>query len=235
MKIVLFSGGIDSTAALNHVARKYGTANTLALNIQYGSLHNIVEKQHATKIIKHLGVKGKSIKLPEEIFKGAGSALMGESEMPDGEYRKEGPQDTVVPFRNGTMLSVAAAIAFRHLPAEVWMAAHSDDGENWAYPDCRPEFLEAMDEAFIVASMGDLRLVAPFQWKTKADIVEQAAKERAPLELSYSCYRGEAIHCGECATCIDRHDAFTLAGYSDPTEYRIRFMHHLDAKEWPNG
>jgi 7-cyano-7-deazaguanine synthase len=210
---------MDSTACLNHVSKKHGPENVTALTIKYGSLHNHRERKAAMQVLSELGVQGEVIKLPDDIFKGAGSALMGEGDIPEGEYITSGPQDTIVPFRNGTFLLIATAIASRHGRAEVWLAAHADDAEEWAYPDCTPPFLEAMAEAIHIATIGEVRLIAPFQYMTKSQIVEQAYHEDAPLELSYSCYKGNRQHCGVCATCIDRHYAFNRAGFKDPTVY----------------
>lgn len=231
MNVVLFSGGMDSTACLNHVVKKYGIDETVALHISYGSVHNHKEKKAAEDVLRYLGVQGFGIKLPINMFEGAGSTLMGEGEIPDGEYREAGPQSTVVPFRNGVFISAAAAYASRFGDAQIWMAAHADDSENWAYPDCSPDFLESMSEAVSVASMGQLKLIAPYQWKTKAEIVKRAWEEMAPLHLSYSCYRGDAVHCGKCATCVDRYKAFTFAGFMDPTKYAIDMGAH--GTVWP--
>jgi len=233
--IVLFSGGLDSTAILNHVAKRYGAENVTALNIKYGSVQNPRERRAAERVLKHLGVQGMGITLPTEIFKGAGSALMGEREIPDEEYRTDGPQPTIVPFRNGTFLSVAAAIGFRYDVCEVWLAVHADDASGWAYPDCTPDFLDAMAEAIHVASLGEVRLVAPFQYMTKAEIVGQAYNEDAPLELSYSCYKGGRYHCGVCATCVDRHYAFNRAGFKDPTIYEAPLKESANLHDWKSG
>lgn len=219
MNVVLFSGGMDSTACLNHVAKRYGHENVVAIIFKYSSVHNREERLAATRVLNHLGVRSTRVTLPKSIFQGAGSTLMGEGEIPDGKYRTDGPQSTVVPFRNGVFISAAAAYASRYGNASIWIAAHADDSENWAYPDCSPDFLEAMSEAISVASVGQLELIVPYQYFTKAAIIEGAWREEAPLHLSYSCYRGTVVHCGQCATCRDRHKAFYYAGFTDPTEY----------------
>lgn len=219
--VVLFSGGLDSTALLNHVAQKRdGPKGTLALHIRYESDHNPAERTAAIQIARVIGVEFQVAYLAADIFKGAGSTLMGEGEIPNGEYREDGPQSTVIPFRNGLFISVATAVASRYDNAEVWIATHSDDGKNWAYPDCRPEFMEAMAEAVNISTLGNVQLVVPYQYLTKADIVERAALEAAPLGMTYSCYRGGDIHCGTCATCVDRQKAFAQSEYIDPTTYK---------------
>ena len=234
MNVVLFSGGMDSTACLNHVIKKYGTEQTIALHVKYGSMHGHEERRAAENILRHLDAQGYGIKLPKNMFEGAGSTLMGEGAIPNGKYREDGPQSTVVPFRNGVFISAAVAYASRHGIAQVWIAAHADDSENWAYPDCSPDFLEAMSEAISVASMGNICLIAPYQWATKSEIVGKAHDELAPLQLSYSCYRGGPVHCGSCATCVDRHKAFYGAGFVDPTTYVQLFEDPmLSREEWP--
>jgi len=218
--VVLFSGGLDSTTLLHHVVERCGKDNVSALHIDYGSIQRGPEFEAALRIVKLLGCGLFRFKLDPNIFADAGSTLMGEGEVPNGEYRKNGPQSTVVPFRNGVFISVATAVASRFGDAEVWIAAHADDGQLWAYPDCRPEFMESMAEAVHEASLGKIQLVAPYQYMTKAAIVEMAARDGAPILMSYSCYRGELVHCGTCATCLDRHQAFRHAGFYDPTVYR---------------
>lgn len=236
MNVVLFSGGMDSTACLNHVIKKYGTDQTIALHIRYGSVHGHKERQAAESVLRYLDSQGYGIKLPKNIFEGAGSTLMGEGAIPDGRYREDGPQSTAVPFRNGVFISAAVAYASRYDTAQVWMAAHADDAQGWAYPDCSPVFLEAMAEAIEVATMGNVCLIAPYQYLTKAQIVEKAHEELAPLHLSYSCYRGGPVHCGQCATCIDRHKAFYNAGFVDPTSYVQLFEDFmLSREEWPTN
>jgi 7-cyano-7-deazaguanine synthase len=229
--VVLFSGGMDSTTLLAAIIRSQGIERTTALSILYGSRHNAAEMAAAQKITEYFDLEHVVLTLPEEIFKYSGSTLMGEGEIPEGEYIKDGPQSTVVPFRNGTMISVAVAVAHRYEGGTVWIATHKDDGEGWAYPDCRPEFLIPLDEAITAATIGEVSLAFPYVDKTKAEIVQRAAEVKAPLAMSYSCYKGGDRHCGTCATCSDRQDAFHNAGYKDPTEYTIQYTYAHEALE----
>lgn len=131
----------------------------------------------------------------------------------------DGPQATVVPFRNGAMISVATALALTVDATTVGIAVHANDHSHWAYPDCSPEFMGAMSAAVFVGTYEAVRLWTPFIWMMKYELVSLAREIGAPINQSYSCYRGGALHCGRCATCIERNAAFETAGYQDPTEY----------------
>jgi 7-cyano-7-deazaguanine synthase len=132
---------------------------------------------------------------------------------------KHTPSQTIVPFRNGVMISVAVAHANANGYNRVSLAPHMNDATGYAYYDCMPAFLRPMGEAVAHGTHGAVELDFPYTRNTKADIVVMAAIIRAPLQLSWSCYRGGASHCGECPTCLERQKAFIEAGYEDPTIY----------------
>lgn len=261
--VVLHSGGLDSTTLLAQ-AIVDGAEEVLAVSVMYGSLHNEAESQAAEKVIEWFQeafgpvckVERLVIELPKMIFSANGStlsALMGETEMPHMTYQEirdaKGPSPTVVPFRNANLLSIATALADARGFDFVYIGAHGDDAREWAYPDCTPEFLGAMANAIRVGTYDKVRLIFPFIWMTKADIVARALEVDAPLQLTWSCYNpvpiGPAvedgfIHCGACPTCIERAQAFADCGFLDPTGY-IRslgdILEHVDfdgLEEWPN-
>lgn len=222
--VVLFSGGLDSTTLLAETVRKEGPQNVLALSLRYGSLHNDAEGRAADKIAEHLGVLRQIITLPEAIFAGGKSALMGQSEMPDDEYHDpmgHTPSATIVPFRNGVFIATAVAIANSKGYNRVALAVHANDAVGYAYYDCMPEFLRPMAEAVIHGTHNEVNLDFPYFRTSKAGIVEIAAEIAAPLELSWSCYRGGEFHCGKCPTCLERQKAFWGAGFQDPTFYEV--------------
>jgi len=215
--VVLFSGGIDSTTALA-MAIAGSTGLTLALSIRYGSLHEDAEMRAARRIVVHYNVAHRVITLPPGIYDQSDSALFDSARISDGDYKQEGPQPTVVPFRNGLMISIATALAASIGAKYVWIANHASDYARWAYPDCSPEFVGSMASAVHIASLG-VRLRYPFLWMCKGEVVEIAYGLVAPLHFTWSCYKGGFIHCGVCSTCRERKQAFKDADAPDPTEY----------------
>jgi 7-cyano-7-deazaguanine synthase len=101
----------------------------------------------------------------------------------------------------------------------IYFGAHSEDAQNWAYPDCTPEFIGAMANAIYVGTYMSVRLHTPIQWLMKHEIVTLGDKLGVPFQQTWSCYRGEDKHCGTCPTCRSRKEAFKIAGVNDPTEY----------------
>lgn len=227
--VALLSGGLDSTTALAK-SLEDGFNEIYAVSCFYGSKHNTRELQSARTIIDWynsrfgLGVRifPVEISLPD-VFSGGGSALMGEINMPHLTYQEiaeeVGPSPTVVPFRNANLISVATTVAITHGAEAVYVGMHAEDARNWAYPDCTPEFLGAMANAVWVGSYHQVRLVFPLIWLLKSEVVELGTRLKAPLHLTYSCYEGGLKHCGLCPTCVERKEAFAVAGVPDPTAY----------------
>lgn len=148
----------------------------------------------------------------------AGSCLTDQSvPLPEGHYAAESMKATVVPNRNMVLLAIAASWALSLGAERVAYAAHG--GDHAIYPDCRPEFAVAMDVVFGVCDWKALSLYAPFLDATKADLVKLGAQLAVPFELTWSCYAGGEKHCGRCGTCVERREAFKLAGVTDPTTY----------------
>lgn len=228
--VVLFSGGLDSTVAVAQAVRD-GHKTIKLLRCIYGSMHNNAEMVATTKLLIAFSdlwedvtwIVPSPVELPP-IFSGGGSSLMGDVPIPTGEYvdaEVTGPTNTEVPFRNANLISVATTIAMRDGHDSVYIGVHASDHNRWAYPDCSPEFIGAMENAVYVGSMHRVRLIAPFIWSTKAGVVEYGMKYNAPLHLTWSCYRGGGVHCGECPTCIERHQAFLEGMGWDPTNYLV--------------
>lgn len=231
--VVLLSGGMDSTTVLAQ-ALADGAPYVLCISFQYGSKHGARELEAAQNVVSYYRERSHEVdhlvvNLPR-IFGGGGSALMDDVPMPHGEYKdpeKEGPSSTEVPFRNANLLSAATSIAMTHQCTRVYFAAHANDATRWAYPDCTPEFIGAMASAIYIGTMHRVRLVAPFMYMTKGDVVTRAALLDAPLHLTWSCYEGMLQHCGTCPTCVERMHAFADAGFADPVPY-------LTAPAWEN-
>jgi len=219
--VVLLSGGIDSTVCAVLAGQTFGFNQVNAINILYGQKH-LKESEAAKQIAAHLRLGGfDTIKLPEELFQNAGSSLIDAAEeVPQGPYPdKLGPVSTYVPFRNGNLISIATSHAMKLGAEAVYFGAHAEDAQNWAYPDCTPEFLGAMKNAVWVGTYHKVRLVTPLEWLTKSEIVALGKKIGAPFELTWSCYNGGEKACGECATCLSRLAAFEANRFKDPVQY----------------
>jgi len=227
-RIVLLSGGMDSATAL--ALATADAEDVVALSVQYGSVHQVAEGKAALDVAAFYHVPIVRIVLPSNIFAGGESALMGEQAIPEGEYHditKETPSVTVVPFRNANLISVAVAHAEAHHFDEVWVAVHATDHGGWAYPDCSPEFMGAMAAAVYIGTLRKVRLVTPFIWMSKGAIVKLGKTLKVPYNLTWSCYRGGEVACGECPTCLERVKAFDEAGVKDPIRYAgDRYVHH---------
>ncbi|HEY0275973.1 MAG TPA: 7-cyano-7-deazaguanine synthase, partial [Paenirhodobacter sp.] len=148
-----------------------------------------------------------------------GSALTDDIDVPDGHYAEDTMRITVVPNRNAIMLTVAFGVAAAHGDTAVAAAMHG--GDHFIYPDCRPAFTEAFARMQRAALDGyaEVALHVPFVERTKADIVIAGARAGTPFAETWSCYKGGAVHCGRCGTCVERREAFALAGVADPTTY----------------
>lgn len=211
--LLILSGGMDSVTMLYDYRDRIG----LAISFDYGSNHNQQELTFAGLHCQRLGIEHKVIAL--DFFKQnfRSSLLEGGDAIPEGNYDEENMKSTVVPFRNGIMLSIAAGIANSHGLAVVMMANHG--GDHVVYPDCRPEFVAAMGGAISAGTGGEVRLVAPYTEFTKSQIAARGAELGIDYAETWSCYKGGKIHCGECGTCRERKEAFANAGLKDPTIY----------------
>lgn len=189
-----------------------------ALGIDYGQRHR-KELDAAAEICARVEVSFKSADLSAATGFLAGSALTSQDvEIPSGEYDPENMKVTVVPNRNMLMLAVALAWAISSECDTVAYAAHAGDHE--VYPDCRPEFVQALARTAGLCHYEPIELMAPFLHLTKIDIVRLGTRLSVPYDLTWSCYRGEELHCGRCGTCMERSRAFDRAGVADPTVYR---------------
>ena len=208
--ILIYSGGLDSTTLLY----EYRDSIELAVTFDYGSKHNAREIACAVENCKRLGVRHMIIPL-EFIGKYFRSDLLqGGGEIPEGNYDDENMRSTVVPFRNGIMLAVAAGLAESYELDTVLLANHA--GDHAIYPDCRPEFIDAFDKAAVAGTYNGVHIVSPYCDITKRDIALRGREFGVDFALTYSCYKGGEKHCGVCGTCRERLEA--LAGF-DPTDY----------------
>ena len=145
------------------------------------------------------------------------SLLESGANIPDGSYDEDNMKSTVVPFRNGIMLAVAAGIAESNGLTKVLIANHG--GDHTIYPDCRPEFIAAMDAAVEAGTFANVHVVAPYTNISKADIARRGSSLGIDYAETWSCYKGGDVHCGTCGTCVERKEALREAGITDNTKY----------------
>ena len=207
--VIIVSGGMDSITLL------YDHKDEIALGISfdYGSNHNAREIPFAKMHCERLGIKHITINLDfmHQYFKS--SLLDGADAIPEGHYMKS----TVVPFRNGIMLSIAIGIAESNNLDQVFIANHG--GDHTIYPDCRPEFIKAIDSAANAGTYNNVKVIAPYTQITKSDIARIGKKLGIDYTETWSCYKGGEIHCGKCGTCVERKEALSEAGIEDCTIY----------------
>lgn len=211
--VIIVSGGMDSITLL------YDKKDEIALGISfdYGSNHNAKEIPFAEMHCKRLGIKHITINLDfmHKYFKS--SLLQGAEAIPEGHYADENMKSTVVPFRNGIMLSIAIGIAESNQLKKVLIANHG--GDHTIYPDCRPQFIQAIDAAANAGTFVNVRVEAPYTNITKGDIARIGKRLGLDYTETWSCYKGGEKHCGKCGTCIERKEALQEAGIHDATEY----------------
>lgn len=213
--ILIYSGGLDSTALLYRLLRQDCTVRALGVN--YGQRH-LKELEAARRICEMREVEFRVADVSGLQPLLSGSALTSpEVEVPEGYYTDETMKATVVPNRNMLLLAVAIAWAVSSEFDGVAYAAHA--GDHAIYPDCRPEFIEALSRAAELCHYRPIEIHRPFIHKTKAEIVKLGHELEVPFELTWSCYRGGEIHCGQCGTCTERAEAFLKAGVPDLTAY----------------
>ena len=215
--ILVYSGGMDSTTLLYSLLSQGDRVK--ALGIDYGQRHRR-ELEAAREICGQVGVEFRIGDLTSLRSLLKGSALTSEEiAVPEGHYSDETMKITVVPNRNMLMLSLAIGWAISSGFESVAYAAHA--GDHAIYPDCRPEFIEALSQAAGLCHFEAVEILTPFVQATKADIVTIGQRLGVPFHLTWSCYCGGEVHCGRCGTCTERAEAFLLAGVSDPTSYAV--------------
>ena len=216
MKVcVLLSGGMDSVTALHHAAQEHEVVS--ALSFDYGSKHNASEIPCARWHANQLAVPHIVIAMPFINQHFASDLLQSGGDIPDGHYAEENMKRTVVPFRNGILLAIAAGFAESRGAQGLVIAAHS--GDHAIYPDCREPFMQAMAEAIRSGTYERLEVLRPFINTDKTGIAKRGAELGVDFSKTWSCYKGGTIHCGTCGTCVERREAFLLAGLPDPTTY----------------
>ena len=197
--LVILSGGLDSTTCLYHHLQ-FG--QVLAVTFDYGQRH-WREIEYARSIAADVNVRHFVLSVP--IYKWTTSALLGHQDIPHGHYSDDSMRQTVVPYRNLILLSVAASIAANELCDTVSYGAHAGDAA--IYPDCRPAFVTALTHTLYSGDYSKLKLVAPLIGMTKRQVAEYAKQLGVPIDKTWSCYEGGDEPCGKCGACVARAEA----------------------------
>ena len=212
--LIVLSGGMDSVTLLY----EYQDNLALAVSFDYGSKHNARELPFARLHCERLGIEHLTIPLSfiGQYFRSA--LLEGGGAIPKGSYDEENMAATVVPFRNGIMLSIAAGLAESRGLTKVYLANHF--GDHAIYPDCRASFIRPMHEAILQGTSNAVEVTAPYTDISKGDIARHGKLLGINYAETWSCYEGGDLQCGSCATCIERREAMQEAGIEDPTHYK---------------
>lgn len=211
--VIVVSGGMDSVTMLH----EYADRIALGVSFDYGSNHNAREIKCAEKHCADLGIPHMTISLDFMAKYFRSSLLEGADAVPEGSYADDNMKSTVVPFRNGIMLSIACGLAESRGLSRVMIANHF--GDHSIYPDCRKAFVEAMSRAMEAGTYEGITVDAPYTGISKTDIALRGKALGIDYSTTYSCYRGGEKHCGRCATCLERKEALAAAGIEDNTGY----------------
>lgn len=210
------SGGMDSASllALARVQASLDESSVVPVAFNYGQRH-VRELESAQAVAEFYELGLVTMNLPTL----SSPALTNGGPVPHGHYAADTMVATVVQGRN--LLFASTLVSMASANDEVWLGVHA--GDHAIYPDCRPSFIDPLAQA--VAAAYDVEVVAPFVGMSKADIAAEGAKLGVPFASTWSCYEGGKVHCGRCGTCVERAEAFHVAGVPDPTEY-------ADAEFW---
>lgn len=215
----VYSGGLDSTVLLYKLLKDPSVEELKCIHFKYGSKHSANEEKCAWYHCVETQTVMSVVKVNFSEFLPDNLALFKNSvPIPDGHYTDESMKQTVVPFRNGILLSIAASVAESKGFNAVSYAAHS--GDHTIYPDCRPEFTIAMGSALSRGTENNVGLIVPFLNYFKHNIVTAGKDLNVPMEKTWTCYKGEVLHCGTCGACQERKEAFKISGVLDLTIYK---------------
>ena len=212
--VVVYSGGMDSFTVLNTAIQN--GLDVYALSFNYGQKHS-KELEVAALVCKELNIPHKVVDITAINSLMANSSLTGDADIPEGHYEDDNMKSTVVPNRNMVLLSMAIAYAVSLEAGKVYYGAHS--GDHHIYPDCRPEFVEAMNAVSKIANYQSVEIVTPFLHSSKGAILKAGLDMQLDYGKTWTCYNGREKSCGKCGACHERLEAFTEQGKTDPLDY----------------
>lgn len=212
--VVIYSGGMDSFTLLNEVHRS--GKEIYALSFDYGQRHK-KELHYAARVCQKQNIHHKVVNISAINDLIGGSSLTDDIEVPEGHYEDENMQQTVVPNRNMILLSLATGYAVSLGIEEVYYGAHG--GDHMIYPDCRPEFVEKMNNVCEIANYQKVMICTPYLNINKIDILTKGLAMNLDYSDSWTCYNGREKACGKCGACQERLEAFSMNQVNDPLCY----------------
>lgn len=212
--VVIYSGGMDSFTLLNRVMKE--GLEVYPLTFDYGQKH-VKEVEVAKTVCDRLGLPLKILDISAINTLMQSSSLVGSEEIPEGHYESENMKSTVVPNRNMILLSLAIAYGVDIKAGKVYYGAHA--GDHAIYPDCRPEFVHAMNEVAGIANYEHVAIETPYLNLTKGEILQDGLSMGLTYEHTWTCYNGREKACGKCGACVERLEAFADNQATDPVEY----------------
>lgn len=213
--IISLSGGLDSATLLGHAISQ--DWQCVAYTFKYPSKHNPWERDAAKRIADHYKVDVMCVDLTSLFDSFKSDLLTSGGEIPEGHYNDDTMRATVVPCRNMIFASVLAGLAQSQNCHSIFLGVHQ--GDHYIYPDCRPSFIQSMDDAISHATEGLVTLRTPFLDDTKSDIVKRGLRLKVPYHLTRTCYKAQGIACGKCGSCRERLEAFAKNNAKDPITY----------------
>ena len=213
--VVIYSGGMDSFTVL-HLAKQQGY-ELYALSFNYGQRHS-KELDVAAAVCAAEGIAHKVVDITaiNQLLQGSSLTSM-DIDIPTGEYEEDNMKSTVVPNRNMILLSLAIGYAVSLEADKVFYGAHS--GDHDIYPDCRPEFVNAMNDVSAIANYEAVEIISPFLHDSKLTILKTGLDMGLDYGQTWTCYLGLEKACGKCGSCVERRGAFTELGLTDPVPY----------------
>lgn len=212
--VVIYSGGMDSFTLLNRVIKD--GYDVYALTFNYGQKH-VKEVEVASTVCKQLNVPHKILDISPINQLMQSSSLVGSIEVPEGHYQADNMKSTMVPNRNMILLSLAIGYAVDIVASKVYYGAHA--GDHAIYPDCRPEFVHAMNDVAKIANYEPISIETPYLNSSKGEILKDGLSMNLTYENTWTCYNGREKACGKCGACVERLEAFADNSATDPVEY----------------
>lgn len=222
-KIVIgLSGGMDSATLLGMLLQQGYEVHCCTFS--YGSKHNEYEHKAVSNILEYYNNYNALITHHffdlTKAFEGFNSALLKSGEaIPEGHYNEESMKRTVVPGRNMIFASIMAGLAESIGAEAIALGVHS--GDHHIYPDCRPEFIKALNYTILQSTEGKVLVDTPFLHETKTSILNIGYSLEIPIpyHLTRTCYKDQELSCGKCGSCQERLEAFANINKKDPIQY----------------
>lgn len=209
--VMVLSWGMDSSTLLYKLKAEW--KEVYALSFDYGQKHK-KELEYAKKSCEKLWVPHKIVDITSITSLISNSALTSDIVMPEWHYADENMKKTVVPNRNMIMASIAIGYAVNIGAEEVALWVH--DGDHDVYPDCRPEFIDALNKIAGIANYEKVSIYAPFLWGDKITILKEWIALWVDYALTWTDYDWGETPNYKTGSSVERNLAFIECGIKDP-------------------